>query len=91
MLFLWILLMCKLPRITHKLDILRALLRLCVICRSLHINKIYKNKIHSYNVTQYKPRHVISNNVAFLISVDWDEPVQSLLSLEIPNDIQSVA
>ena len=33
-----------------------------------------------------EPRHVISNNV-----VDSDKPQQPILSLETPNDVQSVA
>ena len=54
LLFLWILSMCNLQRVTHKLNIIkikaiRALLNMWVILRSLHINKIHKNKIHSYN------------------------------------------
>ena len=38
-----------------------------------------------------KPWHVNSNNVAFLTSVDSDEPVQLPWSLETPNGVQSVA
>ena len=50
LLFLLILSMCKLRRITHKLfhKALRALFSLWVIRLSLHIDKINKNKIHSY-------------------------------------------
>ena len=41
--------MCKLRQITHKLHLKPALLSLLVIRRSLHIDKIHKYKIHSYN------------------------------------------
>ena len=37
----------------------RALLSLRVICRSLHIDKIQKNKIHSYSEISYS-EHVSS-------------------------------
>ena len=36
-------------RITQKHKALRPLLSLQAICRSLHTDKIHKNKIHSYN------------------------------------------
>ena len=46
--------MCKLWQITHKLNI--KPFEICsvgwVIRRSLHIDKIHKNKIHSYNNTK---------------------------------------
>ena len=43
--------MCKLRRITHKQKALWALLSLWVIRQNLHLDKIHKNKIHSYGVT----------------------------------------
>ena len=38
-----------------------------------------------------EPRLVISNNVVFLTSLDSDKPVQPILSLDTPNDVQPVA
>ena len=54
--------MCKLQRISNKHNIKPfGLLSMRVIHRSLHIDKIHKNKINSYNNRKH----------AFLFSVTW--------------------
>ena len=66
--------MCKLRRITHRLNIKpRALLSLWVIRQSLHIDKIYKNKMYSYNNAKTCHKFSITQIPHFFLAIRLEQ------------------